>query len=135
MSVTGYLGIAAAVCTTVAFVPQIVKLRKQGGEDLSYSMLFLYLTGVLLWLAYGIRIHAVAMIWANALATVVVLISIVLKANPPGNAGCGIARLRIAVDMDEVIADAFSKHLRHYNQQTGAQPDHGDGQPRADWAR
>ena len=31
------------------------------------------------------------------------------------------SRLRIAVDMDEVIADAFSKHLRHYNQQTGAQ--------------
>ncbi len=46
MSVTGYIGIVAAFCTTVAFVPQIVKLRKQGGKDLSYSMLFLYLTGV-----------------------------------------------------------------------------------------
>ncbi len=121
MSVTGYLGIAAAVCTTVAFVPQIVKLRKQGGEDLSYSMLFLYLTGVVLWLSYGIRIHAAAMIWANALATAVVLISIVLKANPPRKLAAESKRLRIAVDMDEVIADAFSKHLLHYNQQTGAQ--------------
>ena len=89
MSVTGYLGIAAAVCTTVAFVPQIVKLRKQGGEDLSYSMLLLYLTGVMLWLGYGIRIHAMAMIWANALATALVLISIVLKANPPRKLDAG----------------------------------------------
>ena len=55
-------------------------------------MLFLYLTGVLLWLAYGIRVHAVAVIWANALAAVLVLISIVLKANPPNEtAGCGNA--------------------------------------------
>ena len=83
MSVTAIIGIVAAICTTGAFVPQIVKLRKQGGEDLSYSMLFLYLTGVLLWLAYGIRVHAVAVIWANALAAILVLISIVLKANPP----------------------------------------------------
>jgi 5'(3')-deoxyribonucleotidase len=29
-------------------------------------------------------------------------------------------RLRIAVDMDEVIADAFTEHLRRYNEQTGA---------------
>ena len=67
----------------MAFVPQIVKLRKQGGEDLSYQMLFLYLSGVLLWLVYGIRVHAVAVIWANALACLMVLISIILKANPP----------------------------------------------------
>jgi 5'-nucleotidase len=136
MSLTAYIGTVAAFCTTVAFVPQIVKLRKQGGEDLSYQMLFLYLTGVLLWLAYGIRVHAVAVIWANALAGLMVLISIVLKANPPakqlnltsrnlrsGNSAsrdAGSRRLRIAVDMDEVIADSFSKHLSVYNQLVGA---------------
>ena len=46
MSLTAIIGIIAAICTTGAFIPQIVKLRKQGGEDLPYSMLFLYLTGV-----------------------------------------------------------------------------------------
>jgi 5'-nucleotidase len=121
MSVTGYVGMVAAFCTTVAFVPQIVKLRKQGGQDLSYSMLLLYLTGVLLWLAYGVRIHAVAMMWANGVAAVLVLLSIVLKANPPATKlNVGSQRLRIAVDMDEVIADAFAKHLRQYNHQAGA---------------
>jgi|KBSMisStandDraft_5_1062788.scaffolds.fasta_scaffold05595_8 5'(3')-deoxyribonucleotidase/uncharacterized protein with PQ loop repeat len=121
MSLTAIIGIVAAICTTGAFIPQIVKLRKQGGEDLSFFMLFLYLTGVLLWLAYGIRVHAVAVIWANALAAILVLISIVLKANPPKRPlDAGAKRLRIAVDMDEVIADAFGKHLNHYNQRVGA---------------
>ncbi len=121
MSVTAYIGVVAAFCTTVAFVPQIVKLRKQGGEDLSYSMLFLYLTGVLLWLAYGIRVHAAAVVWANTLTGMLVLISLVLKANPPAKKlNAAARRLRIAVDMDEVIADAFSKHLRQYNERAGA---------------
>jgi 5'-nucleotidase len=120
MSVTGYLGIVAAFCTTFAFVPQIVKLRKQGGKDLSYPMLFLYMVGVLLWLVYGIQVHAAAVVWANALTGVLVLLSIVLKANPPAKKLDAVGRrLRIAVDMDEVIADAFSKHLRQYNQRAG----------------
>jgi len=42
------IGILAAVCTTVAFVPQILKIRRQGSEDLSYPMLLLYLTGIIL---------------------------------------------------------------------------------------
>jgi uncharacterized protein with PQ loop repeat len=121
MSLTGWVGTLAAFCTTVAFVPQIVKLRKQGGRGLSYGMLFLYLAGVLLWLAYGIRIHAVAMMWANGVAAALVVISIVLKANPPANQLKSVSRrLRIAVDMDEVIADSFGRHLGLYNQRAGA---------------
>jgi 5'-nucleotidase len=121
MTVTAYIGTVAAFCTTVAFVPQIAKLRKQGGKDLSYPMLFLYLVGVLLWLVYGIQVHAAAVVWANALTGVLVLASIVLKANPPAKKlDLGKRRLRIAVDMDEVIADAFAKHLRQYNLLTGA---------------
>ena len=121
MTVTAYIGTVAAFCTTVAFVPQIVKLRKQGGEDLSYQMLFLYLTGVVLWLVYGIQVHAVAVICANALAALMVLVSIILKANPPAKRlNLGSRRLRIAVDMDEVIADSFGKQLSVYNQRTGS---------------
>src|SRR2546425_10531700 len=118
MTLTAYIGTVAAFCTTVAFVPQIVKLRKQGGEDLSHQMLFLYLSGVLLWLVYGIRVHAVAVIWANALACLMVLISIILKANPPatnlkrglrhaGSRGFWSRRPRIAVDIGGGIAHRF----------------------------
>ena len=119
MSLLGLVGIVAAFCTTVAFIPQIIKLRKQGGQDLSYPMLVLYLTGVILWLIYGLMIHAAAVIWANALGVLFVTICIVLKAAGTDRRISASARLRIAVDMDEVIADSFSKHLRHYNEQTG----------------
>jgi 5'(3')-deoxyribonucleotidase/uncharacterized protein with PQ loop repeat len=119
MSSLSLIGILAAFSTTVAFVPQIIKLRKQGGKDLSYPMLFLYLIGVILWLVYGLMLHAAAVIWANALAVLFVSICIVLKASMNDRVVTTTKRLRIAVDMDEVIADSFSKHLRHYNEQTG----------------
>lgn len=80
MVLLDYIGGVAAVCTTVAFVPQILKIRRQGGGDLSYPMLSLYLIGVILWLVYGLMLHAAAVIWANAATSVLVAIAIVLKA-------------------------------------------------------
>jgi MtN3 and saliva related transmembrane protein len=77
------VGTIAAVCTTTAFIPQIVKIRRQGGEDLSYPMLFLYLIGVILWLVYGLLLHAVAVIWANAATTFLVAVALVLKVTHP----------------------------------------------------
>ena len=46
----------------------------------------------------------------------------------------GARRLRIAVDMDEVIADAFSKHLSQYNQRAGANLT-PEWSAKRDWAR
>jgi len=120
MTVIGSIGAIAAICTTGAFVPQILKIKKQGGEDLSYSMLFVYLIGVLLWLAYGLLFHAPAVIWANIIASLLVSTSLVLKfMHRPQGGGAHQRRLRVAVDMDEVIADTLLRHLEWYNQQTG----------------
>jgi MtN3 and saliva related transmembrane protein len=80
MGLLSYVGNVAAVCTTGAFVPQIVKIKKQGGDDLSYPMLVFYLTGVLLWLAYGLMLHAAEMIWANGLTALLVVVALALKA-------------------------------------------------------
>src|SRR5437879_12383316 len=60
------LGAVAATCTTVAFVPQIQKIVKTGGKDLSYPMLTLYLIGVSLWLGCGVATRATALRWAAA---------------------------------------------------------------------
>jgi MtN3 and saliva related transmembrane protein len=83
--ITSLVGTVAAVCTTGAFLPQIVKLRKQGGEDLSYSMLAVYLAGVLLWMIYGLLFHAAAVIWANVITFILVATSLILKANLEGS--------------------------------------------------
>jgi MtN3 and saliva related transmembrane protein len=80
MNPLSFVGSLAAFCTTTSFIPQIVKIRKQGADDLSYSMLFLYLAGVLLWLLYGLLLHAAAIIWANAITSLLVALALALKA-------------------------------------------------------
>ncbi len=77
MNVVGNL---AAFCTTIAYVPQIVKIWRQGGEDLSYSMLLFYLAGILLWLVYGLILHSAPIIWANVATAILVAVAVVLKA-------------------------------------------------------
>jgi MtN3 and saliva related transmembrane protein len=79
MGALSYVGTFAAVATTSSFIPQVLKIRKQGGEDLSYPMLFLYLTGTLLWFVYGLILHAAAVIWANGVTAILVSLAITLK--------------------------------------------------------
>jgi MtN3 and saliva related transmembrane protein len=74
------LGAVAGFCTTFAFVPQLLKIRKQGGRDLSYGMLAFYLAGVLLWLAYGIFLRAPSVILANSATSFLIAVAIILKA-------------------------------------------------------
>ena len=67
-----FVGYVAAACTTFAFVPQIVKISKQGGEDLSYGMLGTYLVGQFLWLLYGVILHSGPVISANVVSILLV---------------------------------------------------------------
>lgn len=80
MGILSQVGTVAAICTTGSFIPQILKIRKQGGDDLSYPMLFFYLTGVLLWFAYGLMLHATEMIWANGITAFLVMVALAFKA-------------------------------------------------------
>ena len=79
-SLISAVGILAGFCTTIAFVPQVVKIWKQGGRDLSYGMLALYFAGVMLWLTYGIMLNALAIILANAATGMLVAVATILKA-------------------------------------------------------
>jgi MtN3 and saliva related transmembrane protein len=73
-------GTIGGFCTTFAFVPQVVKIWRQGGRDLSYAMLFLYLFGVSLWLVYGLLIQATAIILTNAATLLLIALATGLKA-------------------------------------------------------
>jgi 5'(3')-deoxyribonucleotidase/uncharacterized protein with PQ loop repeat len=112
------IGTAAALCTTLAFLPQLIRVWRQGGRDLSATMLAMYIVGMSLWLVYGVLNGAVAVIAANAASIVLVAAVAVAKVvsarRPPAR------RLRIAIDMDEVMADALGEHLRRYNAAFGA---------------
>jgi 5'(3')-deoxyribonucleotidase/uncharacterized protein with PQ loop repeat len=112
------IGTAAAVSTTAAFLPQLIKVKRQGGADLSAGMLVMYIAGQGLWLTYGLLIHAGAVIGANIASIVLVGAVAVLKYR--GGADAVPRRARIAIDMDEVMADALGEHIRRYNEAFGA---------------
>ena len=78
-SMTTLIGSVAATCTTLSFVPQLVKIHRQGGRDLSDGMLGLYLLGLTLWLLYGVRINAAEVIGANIVAGAMVIAAVVMK--------------------------------------------------------
>jgi 5'(3')-deoxyribonucleotidase len=63
-------------------------------------------------------------IWANLVASILVATSLVLKLTwtksaTTGREGQRPRRPRLAVDMDEVIADSLTRHLLLYNRATG----------------
>lgn len=71
------IGLMAATCTTMAFLPQVFKIwRTRSVEDLSLGTFSIFSTGVALWLAYGILIEDIPVIIANLVT--LVLQSIIL---------------------------------------------------------
>lgn len=65
------LGLAAGSCTTIAFLPQVLKTWNSGSaKDLSLGMFSFFCFGVLLWLIYGIVIKDVPVIVANLLTLI-----------------------------------------------------------------
>jgi MtN3 and saliva related transmembrane protein len=72
------IGLIAAVCTTFAFIPQVIKVWKtKQTKDLSLRMYSIMFIGILLWLVYGIRIDSLSIMLANVVtATLVGTISV-----------------------------------------------------------
>ena len=62
-----WMGLLAAFCSTAAFVPQVVKTwRTRSTKDISLIMFLVLVTGILLWLTYGVMIRDIPLIVANA---------------------------------------------------------------------
>ncbi len=60
------IGIIAATLTTVAFVPQVVRVwRTRSTHDISGAMFGIFSMGVVCWLGYGIVLGAWPIIIAN----------------------------------------------------------------------
>ena len=109
------VGTIAACSSTLAFLPQLVKVKRQGGRDVSGAMLAMYLVGLGLWLVYGLLNRAGAIIGANVASIVLVSAVAILKNQGRRSSQQTTGRLRIAIDMDEVMADALAEHVRRYN--------------------
>jgi MtN3 and saliva related transmembrane protein len=60
------LGLVAGCCTTLAYLPQVIKAwRTRSTRDISLGMFSLMACGLLLWLAYGLLLHDLPLIASN----------------------------------------------------------------------
>lgn len=63
------IGLAAAFCTTVSYIPQVKKCWQTGSTgDLSLKMLAILATGIALWVLYGILKGDIVIILANSVS-------------------------------------------------------------------
>lgn len=61
------VGTIAGFCTTVSFLPQVIKIyRTKSVHDLSLLMFVIFAIGVICWLVYGVLTHSVPIIIANS---------------------------------------------------------------------
>lgn len=80
MSIATPVGLAAALFTTSAFVPQVVRAwRTRSTRDLSYGTFVTYAVGLSMWLAYGMMIGDVPLMLSNGTTLLLALTIIGLK--------------------------------------------------------
>ena len=66
-----WMGYIAGFCTTIAFLPQVIRTYKtRSAKDISLGMYLVFCFGVIMWLLYGVSINAMAIVWANS-ATII----------------------------------------------------------------
>jgi MtN3 and saliva related transmembrane protein len=74
------IGIIAGSLTTIAFLPQVIRvLKTKSTEDISLVMYIVFTTGVVFWLVYGILLGAWPVIIANVVTFMLALIVLVMK--------------------------------------------------------
>lgn len=74
------LGILAGTLTTIAFLPQVWRTWKtKSAKDVSFIMLIAFMSGLILWLIYGIILNALPIILANGITLFLNFIILWLK--------------------------------------------------------
>jgi MtN3 and saliva related transmembrane protein len=81
------IGSLAALCTTISFLPQLIRVwRRKSASDISLTMFLLFSFGLACWLIYGIGIGSVPVIAANVVTLALALAILALKLRYDGRA-------------------------------------------------
>ena len=75
-----FIGYAAATCTTVSFLPQLIRVvRLRSARDISLGMFSIFSAGTAMWLTYGLLSHTWPVAVANGVTLVLSFSILVLK--------------------------------------------------------
>ncbi|MCR6722146.1 MAG: SemiSWEET transporter [Chitinophagaceae bacterium] len=78
-SIEIYIGIAAGIITAISLLPQLVKvIREKKAENISVIYLLTLMTGLSLWIWYGILREDLPIIFTNGFSVLVNIILMVL---------------------------------------------------------
>ena len=73
-------GYIAAVLTTAAFLPQLIKtLKTKKADDVSLVTLIMFIIGVLCWIIYGYKISSIPILIANLITLILNLLILISK--------------------------------------------------------
>jgi MtN3 and saliva related transmembrane protein len=74
------LGLFAGACTTLSFLPQVIRtLKTRHAGDLSAAWLLIFSVGTACWLVYGLMRSDVAVAGANGVTFLLVMTLVVAK--------------------------------------------------------
>ena len=73
-------GYVAAILTTAAFLPQLIKtLKTKKADDVSLITLIMFIIGVLCWIIYGYKISSIPILLANLITLFLNLLILISK--------------------------------------------------------
>ena len=73
-------GYIAAILTTAAFLPQLIKtLKTKKADDVSLITLVMFIIGVLCWIIYGYKISSIPILLANLITLILNLLILISK--------------------------------------------------------
>ena len=73
-------GYFAAILTTSAFLPQLIKtLNTRKADDVSLTTLIMFIIGVLSWIIYGYKISSTPILIANLITLILNLLILISK--------------------------------------------------------
>jgi len=80
LNIETLVGLAAAICTTVSYIPQVKKAWQTGSTgDLSLKMLLILASGIALWVVYGLLKSDAVIIGANTVSLLLLASLLVFK--------------------------------------------------------
>ena len=75
-----FFGYFAAILTTAAFLPQLIKtLKTKKADDVSLITLVMFISGLFSWIIYGYRISSTPILVANLITLVLNLMILISK--------------------------------------------------------
>ena len=75
-----FFGYFAAILTTAAFLPQLIKtLKTKKADDVSLITLIMFISGVISWIIYGYKISSLPILLANIITFILNLLILVSK--------------------------------------------------------